>query len=193
MNIECKQKKITVFGFVQMIVIEIMLCVYIWDAVSYERLAALSPYPILGRIIVVIRVLINFTLILFIYIIIKRIDVHRFVKKYGYSVASGLILIFGIILRLTTAQQYGALYNETQSIEYQIAKASLNLSNIAPEHGTLLESSMQYLAKNRLNSIFPLYVLPFFFRLFGSSSPGVHYANILIDTLNMMLLYFCAK
>ncbi|MHC1786959.1 MAG: glycosyltransferase family 39 protein [Christensenellales bacterium] len=193
MNTEVQQRRAAAMGFVLMIVIEVMLIVYFWQAISYERLVAPSPYPLLGRVIIVVRVCIIITLALLIHKVLKTTIICDYGKSWVYLAATGLMILLGSALRLAIVVQSGELVDVTKSIEYQVASNSLTLTSVAPRSGTWLENSMLYLAKNRLSSCYPLHILPLFIRLLGSSSQSVHYSNILLDVLNMMLLYFCAN
>lgn len=169
----------------------------LWEAVSYERMMAQSPYPILGRVVIVVKMLLLIGAVLGGYCLVwKKARKRAWCRSIYAGVPTwaivAVIVAAGLAWRAWAIAVQGDAAQIVASMDYEVAKYR-HLLKEAPVGGTIADSYMVYAAKRSNEMLYQLWLLPLTMHLFGEGANAVYALNLLLEAGNIILMGACGS
>ncbi|MDD3336848.1 MAG: hypothetical protein PHI98_15270 [Eubacteriales bacterium] len=172
---------------------------YFWEAVSYERNYNLSPYPFVGRLVIWVELAIFMLVICWIYRklpnALRRLENGKSLyDRLSVRTIMRVMVILCLSLRIAAiALLYSSWSDIPSTLEYQIASTVQRLAGEQAVKGSFDESYLIYASRFPSDLFYPLLILPLFIQFCSESYQAVFIANLLFDTVTIVLIGWCAN
>lgn len=168
---------------------------FLWEAVEYERMVAQNPYPVLGRVVQAVKMLLLIGGVCFGVRFLWRRAVKCSLCVKGYRAIPawavvGVILVVAMIIRAQVVAAMGNAEKIMSSMEYETARCCFVLEE-APVPGTVADSYLLYAVKNANESLYQLWLLPLAMQALGEGPLSVYVLNLLLEACNVLLMGGC--
>ncbi len=167
----------------------VCLTAFFIQALEYEWRCEMSPYPVLGRVIILSRVL---TILLLLWTAGRALRTKPLRKcrelagRIPYGAWTALFMLLGAAARAIAVIGFGAKPELTMDMGYQIAET---LAGGAYAPGTIAyAANMRYAAQNVNQMAYPVLILPAFLRLFGTTPVVAQWLNVFFGAVCVGLI-----
>lgn len=168
---------------------------FLWEVVEYERMVAQNPYPVLGRVVQAVKMLILIGGVCFgVRFLWRRAVKSSLCAKVYRAIPAwavvGVILVVAMVVRAQAVAGLGDAEKILSSMEYETARYCFILEE-APERGTIADSYLLYAVKNANESLYQLWLLPLAMHAVGEGPLSVYALNLLLEACNVLLMGGC--
>ncbi len=176
-------------------VVALVAGTFLWEAIEYERMVAQNPYPVLGRVVQIIKMLMLIGAVCFGVRSLwrsaakRRLCVRMYRAIPTWAVV-GVILAIAMAVRIQAIAVLGDAEKILSSMEYETALYRFILKE-APVRGTIADSYLLYAVKNANESMYQLWLLPLVMHAVGEGTLSVYALNLLLEACNVLLMGGC--